>query len=101
MSEIITIPRGRYESEAPCWIASSRHDTGEPVKPKIKCKCGTICGIGLHHVHADGVVTKSFYHAEAETFVNNGITYKHPPGCGWHVWLKLKDYDQGEFAPVP
>ena len=62
----------------------------ENVKPTIRCKCGKYCGIGLHHVHADGRVTASFYHRKDGD---------NPDGCDWHVFLKLLDYDQGEFLP--
>lgn len=72
---------------------------GKHLKPLIKCNCGEVVGIGLHHVHADGTVTASFYHAEAPEFQHNGKTYSHPPGCGWHVHLKLKDYALGDFPP--
>ena len=80
----ITIPKGDYDSPAPCWIPTSRYDNGGPAKPLIKCECGHITGIGLHHVHADGRVT----------------AYTHDPGCGWHVFLTLADYDKGDFPPV-
>jgi len=46
-------------------------------------------------------VTASFYHAEFAEWSEGGRTYRHEPGCGWHVFLKLKVYDQGEFPPVP
>lgn len=63
---------------------------GNKLKPLIRCNCGWYCGIGLHHVHVDGTVTASFFH-----------TAEGDPGrgCGWHVWLKLLDYDGGEFLP--
>lgn len=99
MSNLTEIPKGDFDSAAPCWIGVSAD--GKPCKPLIKCKCGKICGIGLHHVHADGRVTASFYHSEATEFVDGGKTYRHEPGCGWHVFLKLLDYDRGEFPRVP
>jgi hypothetical protein len=37
--------------------------------------------IGLHHVHADGTVTASFFHDKPE-----------PEACGWHVYLFLEGY---------
>lgn len=95
------IPKGDFDSPGPCWISTTRSDTGAPCKPLIKCQCGKVTGIGLHHVHADGRVTASFFHSEASEFTEGGVTYKHQPGCGWHVFLKLKDYDQGEFPPRP
>jgi len=73
----------------PCWIQPV-NSAGTKLKPIIRCNCGWFCGIGLHLVHADGTVTASFYH-----------TRESDPdrGCGWHVWLKLLDYDGGEFLP--
>jgi len=58
------IPRGDAQSElAPAWLPIV--DTqGHPVKPIIRCRCGRWMSIGNHHVHADGRVTASFYHAE-------------------------------------
>lgn len=87
-----------YDDPGPGWIAVSDSD-GKALKPLIKCNCGKICGIQLHHVHADGRVTASFYHSEAREFTEGGKTYQHTPGCGWHVFLTLKDYDRGEFPP--
>jgi len=75
---------------------------GVPVKPLIRCKCGTWSGIGLHHVHADGRVTASYFDATAEQLTAMGEQGKRfSPGCGWHVFIKLADYDQGEFLPEP
>jgi hypothetical protein len=99
----VEIPKGDFDAPAPCWIpVSYTNDKGEvvPTKPLIKCNCGKITGIGLHHVHPDGTVTASFFHSEAAEFVDGGKTYRHEPGCGWHVFLKLKDYDRGDFPPV-
>jgi hypothetical protein len=94
----VEIPRlESCEEPGPGWLAVS-YD-GKPLKPLIKCNRGKICGISLHHVHADGAVTASFYHSEASSFVEGGRTYQHTPGCGWHVFLKLKDYDCGDFPP--
>jgi hypothetical protein len=94
----VEIPRlNSHEDPGPGWIAVSSE--GRPLKPLIKCNCGKVCGIGLHHVHADGTVTASFYHSEASEFTEGGRTYRHTPGCGWHVFLKLKDYDRGDFPP--
>ena len=91
------IPKGDFDSPAPCWIATVRYDNKEPCKPVIKCKCGHITGIGLHHVHADGTVTASFFHDSAP---HPEIGYSGN-GCGWHVFLKLLDYDLGDFPPNP
>lgn len=96
MSDFIEIPKGDYDSPAPCWISTVTHGTGQPCRPLIKCNCGHISGIGLHHVHQDGTVTASFFHDVAP---HPDIGYAGG-GCGWHVWLKLKDYDLGKFPPV-
>ena len=90
------IPKGTVDSPAPCWIPIQNQE-GNPLKPLVKCQCGKISGIGLHHVHADGTVTASFFHDSAP---HPDIGYAGG-GCGWHVWLKLLDYDYGDFPPVP
>jgi len=95
--ELVIISKGNYDTLGPCWI--SREFDGQKRKPEIKCQCGRICNIGLHHVHADGTVTRSFFHSAASSFVENGVTYAHVPGCGWHVWIKLADYFDGDFPP--
>lgn len=104
----VAIPRGNYDSPAPCWIPNERYDNGAPAKPSIKCQCGKVSGIELHHVHADGTVTASFFHASAQQlqhdgsgyfFQNGGKKYYTEPGCGWHVFLNLESYDQGDFPP--
>ena len=92
------IPKGDYDSPGPCWIPRQTED-GKPYKPLIKCQCGKITGIALHHVHSDGRVTASYFHSQETQFVHNGKTYGHQPGCGWHVFLTLKDYDCGDFPP--
>lgn len=78
----------------PAWSPVSEYGTGKPLKPLIRCNCGAWSGIRKHHVHADGRVTASFFHANKS---------EHPEGssdgCGWHVWLWLDRYDQGEFKP--
>lgn len=84
----VEIPKiNKERNNYPCWV-SVRSTKGERLKPTILCKCGVYCGIGLHHVHADGRVTASFYHEKGQ---NNG--------CGWHVFLKLLDYNWGEYPP--
>lgn len=97
----ILIPRlkGDDRATAPGWLPVQKYGTEERLKPLIRCKCGIITGIGFHHVHADGRVTASFYDSKESTFVHNGKKYNHPPGCGWHVYIKLADYDQGDFPP--
>lgn len=89
----ITISKCNAEHDNyPCWIPVVDSD-GNRVRPNIRCKCGSYCGIGLHHVHPDGTVTASFYHQKKE-----GQTKPHI-GCEWHVFIKLADYDWGEYLP--
>lgn len=87
------IPKGDWDSPAPCWIPVTDSE-GNRIKPLIKCNCGKVTGIGLHHVHADGTVTASFYHKRGN------VSPEDPQGCEWHVHLKLLEYDQGDFAPA-
>lgn len=90
------IPRlASFDDPGPGWISVGSE--GKPRKPLIKCACGDIFGIALHHVHPDGTVTKSFWHDSAP---HQEIGYAGG-GCGWHVFLKLKDYDLGDFPPTP
>lgn len=86
------LPKGKWDTPAPCWIPVT-DQAGNQLKPVIKCNCGLITGIGLHHVHADGTVTASFYHKRGN------VPPEDPEGCEWHVHLKLLDYDLGDFAP--
>ena len=79
----------------PCWSPVKEYGTDKPLKPLIRCNCGNWSGIGLHHVHADGTVTASFYHKKGTVFPED------PDGCEWHVHLKLLNYDQGDFPPEP
>jgi hypothetical protein len=90
----VEIPKGDFDAPAPCWLPIQQD--GKALKPLIKCNCGHILRIGLHHVHSDGTVTASFFHDAA---AHPDIGYAGG-GCGWHVFLKLKDYDQGDFPPV-
>jgi hypothetical protein len=104
----VQIPKANIaDTVSPSWIPTETSD-GKPSKPIIRCQCGSLQGIGLHHVHADGRVTASFFHAAAHElqkdaqgyfFMHKGKRYSTEPGCGWHVFLQLKDYDRGEFPP--
>jgi hypothetical protein len=77
----------------PGWIMSTEYGTGKVLKPLIRCNCGHITGIGLHHVHADGRVTASFYH-------KRGTIYPEDPhGCEWHVFLRLEGWSGGDIPP--
>lgn len=69
----------------PCW-ANNEGSNGEKLKPSIICKCGTMTDISNHHVHSDGSVTESYYHAQEG-------------GCGWHIYLELENYHGAEFLP--
>jgi len=97
----VELPRGNYDAPAPCWIPAYHSDFESqktiPLRPLIKCQCGKVCGISLHHVHADGTVTASFFH---DSNPHPEIGYAGG-GCGWHVFLKLLAYHQGEFPPRP
>jgi hypothetical protein len=79
----VSIPRGFFEDDdpRPCWIPLVTGDPPRRCKPAIRCKCGMVTCIGLHHVHADGTVTASFIHDKPE-----------PEACGWHVHLFLEGY---------
>ena len=89
------IPKVSYYDAtiAPAWLPIE--DTaGQPLKPIIRCRCGALCNIRLHHVHADGRVTASFLHAAG------GATPAQQQ-CGWHEFLELEGYDGPEFPPRP
>jgi hypothetical protein len=87
------IPKSDYDSDVkPAWLPVVGKD-GTPLKPIIRCKCGELAGIGLHHVHADGRVTASFFHPV------EGWAKHDTPGCGFHEYLELDDYGGGEHRP--
>lgn len=91
------IPKGHYDNEdlAPAWLPL-QNSAGAPVKPIIRCRCGSLMGIGLHHVHADGRVTASFYHWWPE---DSPQFKEYGQGCGFHEFLELDGYDGPEFPP--
>lgn len=98
MAQIIEIPKEDkttrvdeypYFTMKPSWV-SIVHQDDTPARPLIICKCGAILGIDAHHIHKDGTVTASFYHKEGSG---------NMPACGWHVFLKLKDWLGYEFLP--
>lgn len=83
----VHIPKCNDEHDNyPCWCPVVDTE-GKVLRPLVRCKCGTYTGIGLHHVHPDGKVTRSYFHDQGED------------ACGWHVWLVFDDYDRGEFLP--
>lgn len=96
MADIVRIPEAvesEWYAKSPAW-AQPVDTAGNKLKPIIRCNCGQWSGIGLHHVHADGRVTASFFHATKA---------QHPQGddsgCGYHVYLVLDKYSGGEFPP--
>lgn len=101
MADTVTIPLLPNEGSVwkdypvvgkPGWFRAVGSD-GKVRKPLIRCNCGAVSGIGLHHVHSDGKVTASFYHKKGNT------PPEDPNGCGWHVHLKLADWTGEEFPP--
>lgn len=108
MAETVTIPHLTHEDDKqdwtskvagkPGWYSVRQYGSEAKAKPHIRCMCGEVTGIGLHHVHADGKVTASFHHSK-ETIVQQGHTMGG--GCGWHVFLILADYNDGDFPPRP
>jgi|GEM_PF-2902738 hypothetical protein len=96
MADIVHIPQWKegddWMARSPAWLQP--HQDGRPLKPLIRCNCGQWSGIRLHHVHVDGRVTNSFFHATKA---------QHPQGddsgCGWHVFLILDGYNGGDFPP--
>ena len=94
---MIEIPKGSHDDGFdfvpghPAWFQCVEHGTEKRLKPIIRCNCGRFTGIGLHHVHADGTVTASYYHKRGN------VPPEDPDGCEWHVHLKLLDYDWGDF----
>ena len=102
MSGLVTIPRLPDESGIwddfpvvgkPGWFACT--SGGNVVKPLIRCNCGSVSGIGLHHVHPDGTVTASFYHKRGTIYPED------KDGCEWHVFLKLADWSGEDIPPDP
>ena len=103
MAETVTIPRLPHDVSVykdypvvgkPGWWKVTDM-AGVPLKPLIRCNCGHVSGIGLHHIHADGTVTASFFHKRGNVYPED------PEGCGWHVHLKLADWDMGDIPPDP
>jgi hypothetical protein len=98
---VVTIPRLPSDESVwkdypvfgrPGWF-EVRDTNGHQLKPLIRCNCGSVSGIGLHHVHPDGAVTASFYHKRGNVYPED------PKGCEWHVFLKLADWDGGDIPP--
>jgi hypothetical protein len=101
MAETITIPKLSDEGsiwddypvvEKPGWFSVTDGD-GKVLKPLIRCNCGSVSGIGLHHVHTDGSITASFFHKKGTVYPED------PDGCGWHVYLKLENWTGQDIPP--
>lgn len=100
-SDPVLIPRIVYPVEGqretvpefgPGWSPSYKiGPDGERIKlkPLTRCICGCWSGIGLHSVSEDGTVMASYFDQDQPG---------QRTGCGWHVFIKLADYDQGAFA---
>lgn len=102
MAEHVTIPKLVNENSIwddfpvkgkPGWYRVTEYRTGKVLKPLIRCNCGHVSGIGLHHVHSDGRVTASFYHKRGNKYPED------PKGCEWHVHLKLADWTGEDIPP--
>lgn len=93
MSEFIEIPQwdGKKETK-PAWVLTT-DPNGYIVRPHIICQCGRNTNIGNHHIHPDGTITASYHHHQ---IAGDGETVI---GCGWHVFLKMKDWIGKEFLP--
>jgi len=80
------IPKGSFEDKTikPAWVL----EDGAARKPFIRCACGWLFTLRLHHVHADGRVTASFLHPPDDSL-----------SCGFHEFLELDGWDGGEFLP--
>src|SRR6267154_219647 len=95
-TEIPKLETTDYETtRSPGWV-SVQSSEGKSLKPVIRCNCGKYVGIGLHHVHPDGTVTASFYHSKGTNYAIG----ESPEGCGWHVFIKLKDWSGEDFPPI-
>jgi len=92
----VHIPKGSYDQPdlKPAWLPTVEHGTSRPLKPIIRCACGKLAGIGLHHVHPDGRVTASFYHPLT------GWAGEAGPGCGFHEFLTLDGWTGEDFPPT-
>lgn len=96
-TEVPKVNHDDTEKVKPGWLSISDTD-GNPLRPIIRCNCGQYIGLANHHVHADGTITASFYDSN-QPFQWKGQTVHNPNGCGWHVHLKLLDYNGGEWPP--
>lgn len=91
--ELNEITDFHHRAGDPGWYQPTQD--GKLLKPTIRCNCGQFCGIALHHVHADGRVTDSFYHSRGTNYAIGEC----PEGCGWHVFITLVGYKGGDFPP--
>lgn len=93
---MIEVPRGTVDTPGLCWIPVTVD--GKAARPWLKCACGDVCLLGRHHIRENGIVTASFFHSVDADIEHHGITYTFKPGCGLRVWMRLMDYDQGNFS---
>ena len=97
------IPRSSYDDDTakPAWLPIQGRK-GQPLKPIVRCACGSLVGLRAHHVHADGRVTASFYH----WWPPDSEMGRSHQGCGFHEFLELEGYTTDpqyaglEFPPV-
>lgn len=100
MVETVHIPEGKdhhHNAGDPRWFRVRDQD-GKVLRPLIRCNCGAFIGLANHYVHANGVVTASFFDSN-QPFMWKGKQVHNPNGCNWHVMLILDGYDCGEFLP--
>lgn len=87
MNDVMVIPSGSFDSIGPCWCRPV-YSNGHPASVVIKCICGYMSGIAKHKITPDGTVTASYFDASEKEHPNGRIG-----GCGWHMWIKLDNYD--------
>ena len=91
----VHLPKSEYDDDTkPAWLPIQDRE-GHALKPLIRCACGQLCGIGLHHVHPDGTVTASFLHQWPE----GSPEALACQGCGWHEYLILDNWTGDDFPP--
>jgi hypothetical protein len=83
--QYIELPHLDWDSEQkPGWL-DVQNEKEQPLRPLIKCQCGALMNIPLHHVYADGRIFASLLHQDS--------------ACGWHVFGWMLDYHGGEHPP--
>lgn len=80
----IEIPfRNENRDNNPCWISV------KDSRPIIKCECGKIFGLNSHNISKEGIVTPSVHHSKEKD-----------SGCGFHAYIKLKDYKGPAYSKL-